>query len=94
MADRTGLEPVTSGLTSQRFQPAELTIREARPEGLEPPTPGSASRCSIQLSYERVKWSAWLDSNQRPPDSETGALTKLRYRLMKWYSVRDSNSCF
>ena len=24
-----------------------------RPEGLEPPTPGSEVRCSIQLSYRR-----------------------------------------
>ena len=25
-----------------------------RPEGIEPPTPGSEVRCSIQLSYGRI----------------------------------------
>ncbi len=26
-----------------------------RPEGIEPPTPGSEVRCSIQLSYGRIR---------------------------------------
>ena len=30
-------------------------ISLARPEGFEPPTPGSEVQCSIQLSYERVE---------------------------------------
>ena len=29
-------------------------LEQARPGGLEPPTPGSEDQCSIQLSYGRV----------------------------------------
>ncbi len=32
-----------------------LAKREARPAGLEPATPGLEGRCSIQLSYGRIR---------------------------------------
>lgn len=32
-----------------------------RPEGIEPPTPGSEVRCSIQLSYGRVSYFKHFD---------------------------------
>ena len=50
-----------------------------RLEGLEPPTPGSEDRCSIQLSYRRVlqrlKWEERRDSNPRPLGPQPSALT-------------------
>ena len=33
----------------------ESLIKMARLEGIEPPTPGLEGRCSIQLSYRRVR---------------------------------------
>ena len=32
-----------------------------RPEGIEPPTPGSEVRCSIQLSYGRMSYFKHFD---------------------------------
>ncbi len=34
--------------------------------GLEPATPWSEAKCSIQLSYECMRWCAMRDSNPRP----------------------------
>ena len=41
------------GEREEEMQPVDYMVR---PEGLEPPTPGSEVRCSIQLSYGRT----WL----------------------------------
>src|SRR5437879_10672116 len=48
----------------------------ARPEGFEPPTPGSEDQCSIPLSYGRKSGGGerW-DSNPRSPGPQPGALT-------------------
>lgn len=35
----------------EEMQPVDYMVR---PEGIEPPTPGSEVRCSIQLSYGRI----------------------------------------
>ncbi len=43
----TGLE----GKLEEKMQPVDYMVR---PEGIEPPTPGSEVRCSIQLSYGRI----------------------------------------
>src|ERR1051325_2165709 len=43
------------------------TIRLARPEGFEPPTPRSVVWCSVQLSYGRDNWRRERDSNPRYP---------------------------
>ena len=40
------------------MQPLDLLVR---PEGIEPPTPGSEVRCSIQLSYGRVSYFKHFD---------------------------------
>ena len=39
------------GEREKKMQPVDYLVR---PEGLEPPTPGSEVRCSIQLSYGRT----------------------------------------
>jgi len=51
----TVTKTVTSleGKREEKMQPVDYMVR---PEGLEPPTPGSEVRCSIQLSYGRT----WL----------------------------------
>ena len=36
----------------EKMQPVDYMVR---PEGIEPPTPGSEVRCSIQLSYGRIQ---------------------------------------
>ena len=35
----------------------------ARPERFERPTPEVEAPCSIQLSYERIVWCEWPESN-------------------------------
>ena len=45
-----------------------------RLERFELPTHGLEGRCSIQLSYRRIKWSEQQDSNLRPPGPKPGAL--------------------
>ena len=45
-----------------------------RPAGLEPATLGLEGRCSIQMSYGRLIWSGWRDSNSRHPAPKAGAL--------------------
>lgn len=52
-ADRTGLEPATSGVTSRR-SPTELTVLApcVDPVGVEPTRFCLQSRCSPELSYE------------------------------------------
>ena len=32
-----------------------------------------------QAYFRGQKWSGWPDSNRRPPDPQSGALTRLRY---------------
>ena len=45
-----------------------------RPAGLEPATLGLEGRCSIQMSYGRLIWSGWRDSNSRHPAPKADAL--------------------
>ena len=87
--------------------PAELRARKwwilkvVRSIGIEPITLRSEVWCSIQLSYERVKsrkWGEWWDSNPRPPEPQSGALTSwttltviLQKCLKKWSGWKDSN---
>ena len=49
----TGTKTVTrlEGKWEEKMQPVNYMVR---PEGIEPPTPGSEVRCSIQLSYGRI----------------------------------------
>ena len=49
-------DPVRPFLT-----PWNQGIKMVRPEGIEPPTPGSEVRCSIQLSYGRVSYIKHFD---------------------------------
>lgn len=52
-----------------------------RSKGVEPLAYALEERCSIQLSYERIKWRIGWDSNPRTflgsPVFETGALDQL-----------------
>jgi hypothetical protein len=56
--------------------------KEARLEGLEPPTRCLEGSCSIHLSYRRVAAgveSGRADLNRRPPAPKAGALARLRH---------------
>ncbi len=50
-------EPVTA----EKLSPPPPLEIEVRPEGLEPPTPGSEDQCSIQLSYGRRRGVSSID---------------------------------
>src|SRR5262245_44826029 len=48
----------------------------------------SASKTRVNALMDMREWSEWLDSNQRPPASEAGALAGLSYTLMIFYGTR------
>ncbi len=57
------------------FLRSDFRPRLARPAGFEPATLGLEGRCSIQMSYGRIRnWSGWRDSNSRHPAPKAGAL--------------------
>jgi hypothetical protein len=63
-------------------QAAREDFEIVRPEGLEPPTPGSEDRCSIQLSYGRIdvpRVGGATGLEPATPGTTTQCANRLRY---------------
>ena len=72
LAGVAGLEPtndrvkvccLTAWLYPISTRPAKKKM--VSPQGFEPRTHGLEGSCSIQLSYRRINWSGWWESNPR-----------------------------
>ena len=67
--------PSTRGTTAQDDSAGSLGFKWERAP-IEAPFVCSAA---IWLQSSRENWSGWPDSNRRPPDPQSGALSRLRY---------------
>ena len=74
MVRPSGLEPPTPTMSRWCSNQLSYGRKMVRSIGLEPTTPTMSRWCSNQLSYKR-EWCVQLDSNQRPPPCQGGALT-------------------
>ncbi len=89
--DPPSLRVISTPASTRASVPLSLASKDpseglsVRPEGLEPPTPGSEGRCSIQLSYGRRPKALFLQSLRlgefrRLGRCETPGLSSHRWR--------------
>ena len=71
-----GLEPTTPGTTIRCYYQLSYTHHMARQKGFEPLTYCLEGSCSILLSYWRIFWSGWWESN---PHDQLGRLGFYRW---------------
>jgi hypothetical protein len=76
-------EPSEPRQTGRRPGVADSRSELARPEGLEPSTPGLEGRCSIQLSYGRV--CRYVKRHQRPKARSEGSTTLSEREIRRPY---------
>ena len=68
-------DDLSSGIETPQTEPESL-VSDSGDEGDRTPDPLLAKQVLSQLSYTPMSgWWVWLDSNQRPPPYQDGALT-------------------